>query len=90
VATRTGGTPSIVRDGDNGLLVPAADAQALADAIARILRGPALAMHLAQNGRHRARREFDWHAVMARHECAISRALARPQARSGAGAVISR
>lgn len=78
VATASGGTPSVVRDGVNGLLVPPADAQGLADAIARLLHTPALAAQLAEAGRVRARDEFDWSAVMARHEDAIARALGQP------------
>lgn len=75
VATRTGGTPSIVRDDENGLLVPPEDAQALAAAIARVLRSPSFAAHLRERGLLRARSEFDWGAVMARHEGAIERAI---------------
>jgi phosphatidylinositol alpha-1,6-mannosyltransferase len=78
IATRSGGTPSVVRDGHNGLLVEPNDARALADAIARMLRSPALAASLTEAGRNRAAREFDWSAVMARHELAIARALVAP------------
>ena len=35
IATSVGGVPEVVRDGENGLLVPARDPQALADAIRR-------------------------------------------------------
>jgi glycosyltransferase involved in cell wall biosynthesis len=83
VATHTGGTPSVVRDGDNGLLVPAGDAQALAEAIARILRMPSLALHLRERGLVRAHCEFDWHAVMARHESVIEKALVQPAVLDG-------
>lgn len=76
VATDTGGTPSVVRHGDNGVLVAPGDAAALADAIARVLREPGLARGLAQRGLARAANEFDWLAVMARHEAALGRAMA--------------
>jgi glycosyltransferase involved in cell wall biosynthesis len=68
--------PSVLRDGDNGLLVPPGDAPALADALARVLQSPSQAQALARNGLRRARDEFDWSAVMARHEAAVERALA--------------
>jgi nucleoside-diphosphate-sugar epimerase len=42
VATRIGGLSSIVRDGENGLLVPPGDPGALASAVIRVLRSPAL------------------------------------------------
>lgn len=76
VATDTGGTPSVVRGGHNGLLVPPGDTPALAEAIARLLGDAPLAAALAAAGRERAEDEFDWRAVMARHEQAIERALA--------------
>lgn len=50
VATRVGGIPEVIRDGINGLLVPAGDAPALATAIARILDNPELAGNLVSHG----------------------------------------
>ncbi|MEP7065639.1 MAG: glycosyltransferase [Gemmatimonadota bacterium] len=47
VATRVGGLASIVRDGENGLLVPPGDADALAAAVIRVLRNPELRGELA-------------------------------------------
>ena len=47
VATRMGGLSSIVRDGENGLLVPPSDAGALASAVIRVLRNPVLRGELA-------------------------------------------
>jgi L-malate glycosyltransferase len=51
VATRVGGTPEIVEDGVNGLLVPPADADALAGAICRLLENGELAANLGHAGR---------------------------------------
>jgi glycosyltransferase involved in cell wall biosynthesis len=36
VATAVGGVPEVVRDGENGLLVPAGDVDAIAGAIGRL------------------------------------------------------
>ena len=47
IATAVGGVPEVVVDGDNGLLVPARDAQALAAAIARFFSDDALRERLA-------------------------------------------
>lgn len=48
VATRATGTIDYVRDGENGLLVEPSDASALADAVNRLLRAPALANRLTE------------------------------------------
>ena len=47
VATRASGLSSIVRDGENGLLVAPGDADALASALIRVLRNPVLRGELA-------------------------------------------
>jgi L-malate glycosyltransferase len=53
-ATRAGGIPEVIIDGESGLLAPAADSAALGDRIARLLTEPALAAALAANARARA------------------------------------
>ncbi len=47
VASAVGGVPEIVRDGENGLLVPAGDPAALAEAVRRVLEEPGLRDRLA-------------------------------------------
>ena len=47
IATAVGGVPELVRDGENGLLVPAGDSAALADAIRRLVSEPGLRDQLA-------------------------------------------
>lgn len=58
IATRTGGTPELIRPGA-GLLVPAADPIALAEAIESIFGNPPFARELGQRGRQRAFESFD-------------------------------
>jgi O-antigen/teichoic acid export membrane protein/glycosyltransferase involved in cell wall biosynthesis len=62
VATSVGGIPDLITHGKTGLLVPARDARALADAICRLLSQPEDAHALG-----RAAREF----VLARHSLAV-------------------
>jgi glycosyltransferase involved in cell wall biosynthesis len=58
VATRAGGIPEIVEDGMNGLLVPARDHRALAAAIVRALRDPALRQRMGDAGFARVNERF--------------------------------
>jgi glycosyltransferase involved in cell wall biosynthesis len=58
VASRVATIPEVVVDGQTGLLVPAGDPLALAEAIARLAADPALARQLGEAGRDRLRRHF--------------------------------
>jgi glycosyltransferase involved in cell wall biosynthesis len=58
VASRAGGIPEVVRDGENGLLVPSADPAALAQALDRLLGDPIRADELGRRGRALVRDEF--------------------------------
>jgi glycosyltransferase involved in cell wall biosynthesis len=57
VATETGGIPELLRDGA-GLVVRPQDAEALADAIARLMRDPTLRIQLGIAGRRRIEDQF--------------------------------
>jgi glycosyltransferase involved in cell wall biosynthesis len=58
VATRAGGIPEIVEDEVNGLLVPIRDHHALAAAIVRALKDPALRQRMGEAGLARANDRF--------------------------------
>jgi len=51
VSTRVGGVPDVVHDGESGLLVPAGDADAFADALLQLLRNPEQATAFGLAGR---------------------------------------
>jgi glycosyltransferase involved in cell wall biosynthesis len=51
VGTDAGGIPDLVGDGENGLLVPVDDAEALGAALVRVLSDPGLAARLGQSAR---------------------------------------
>jgi glycosyltransferase involved in cell wall biosynthesis len=57
-ATRVGGIPEIVAEGETGLLVGPGDPEALAEAIDALLLDPARAAALGEAGRLRARSHF--------------------------------
>ena len=66
VASRVGGMPELVADGETGLLVPPDDAGALADALVRLLDDPPLAARFGAAARARAEERFSWDAVAER------------------------
>jgi glycosyltransferase involved in cell wall biosynthesis len=68
VATAVGGTPDLIEDGVNGLLVPKRDAGALAAAIAELLRDPARRAELGRRARERQQAEFDVDVMVSRFE----------------------
>ena len=58
VSTRCGGPETAVVDGETGFLTPVADAQALADAMRRLLEDPGLRRRMGQSGRRLAEERF--------------------------------
>ena len=68
VSTRVGGVPELVAEDVHGLLVEPRDPEALAEAVARLLRDPALARRLGAEGRRRQQREFSLEAMVRRIE----------------------
>jgi glycosyltransferase involved in cell wall biosynthesis len=80
VATRVGGNPEVVMDGENGLLVPHSNVEDMASALARVLGDDALRERLAEAGR-RTLLEFSWASLLARTEALFCDVIAR---RSGA------
>jgi glycosyltransferase involved in cell wall biosynthesis len=65
VATRAGGTPELIRDGEEGLLVPVDDHAALAAAIVRLLQDPELAQRLGARARERQQARYSVEAAAA-------------------------
>lgn len=67
IGTRPGGHEDMIEDGENGLLVPAGDAEALAGAMARLVADGALRERLGAAARRRAA-EFTPEVVMPQME----------------------
>lgn len=63
VATAVGGVPDVVRDGENGSLVPPGDVEALATALETLHRRTDRSLRLAREGQRTVREQFTWHAV---------------------------
>lgn len=77
VSTRVGGVPFIVRDGDTALLVPPASPAAMAAAILRLLRDPALAEGMRSAGLGSVR-AYTWTAVGPHWAAVYRAAVAEP------------
>ena len=67
VASDVGGVYSIVRDQENGRLVPKGDSDALAEALAGLLSDMAAARRLGQKAREVVRQQFSLDAAVERH-----------------------
>jgi glycosyltransferase involved in cell wall biosynthesis len=68
-ATRTGGTPEIVLDGETGFLFAPGDDKALADCLTRLLTDSETRERMGQAGRRRVEDQF----TVAQHLCAVRR-----------------
>jgi glycosyltransferase involved in cell wall biosynthesis len=77
VATAVGGTPETVEDGVTGCLVPAADTQALANAILQILSRPEVRRAMGLAGRERVASQFSFAAQADRYRQLLCACLPR-------------
>lgn len=75
VSTNVGGLPYLLEDGQDALLVPPNDPDAMADAVRRLLTEPGLSERLSINARRKAE-SFDWSAVLPQWKTLLRR-LAR-------------
>src|SRR3954447_2483809 len=66
VASRTGGLPEVVRDGETGFLVTPGDVSELHDRIDQLLRDAALARRMAAAARELLLQRFTWEATAQR------------------------
>ncbi len=78
VATRAGGIPEIVEDEVNGLLVPIRDHHALAAAIVRALKDPALRHRMGEAGLARANERFTVERMVSETAAVYARVASRP------------
>ena len=58
IATKTGGVYSVVKDQQNGLIVPAGDVENLAQRMIDLLTRPERARELGEAGREHVRKEY--------------------------------
>lgn len=80
ISTGVGAIPEIVEDGVSGLLVPPRDADALRNALNKVLDDADLRSRLAEAGLAQARRRYSDKIMIDRMEAVLADAIARPQA----------
>jgi sugar transferase (PEP-CTERM/EpsH1 system associated) len=85
VATRVGGNPELVQQGITGELVPAAQPQALADAIREYVVDPGRRLAHGRAARQLAEQQFSLTAMVSRYLSLYERMLAQPHCGSRAG-----
>ena len=78
IASRLGGLPEVVRDGETGFLVEPGDVAELGDRLQQLLGDPGLAARLGQNARALALERFTWQACADRCLAAYAELLERP------------
>ncbi len=81
VASRAGGLPEVIRDGETGLLVPPADPAALAAALRRVVLDRALSRRIADKARDAVRLSYDLPKMIDRVESLYDRVLAERRGR---------
>jgi len=82
VASRVGGIPDVVVDGETGILVPPGDARALAFGILRLLSDPDSARSMGRRAKRRINDEFDAKTMVRRivsvyDACLIGKGIVR-------------
>jgi len=68
VATKVGGVPELVTDGETGILVPPKDNKAIADAVLYLLNHPEEAKQVGMKGRQRVVEHFDVEKCVQKHK----------------------
>lgn len=71
VATNVPGIRDVVRDGQTGLLVPAASPQRLAEAIERMVRDAAMRRRIAEEAAADVRQRFSWEKVIEQYRALL-------------------
>ncbi len=72
VATEVGGVPTLIESGTNGLLVPAADAAALAAALVKLIRSPETACALSDAAKKKVDEKYSVGAMVRDVEAAYT------------------
>ncbi len=67
IATRVGGIPDMVRDGETGFLIPPNDPEALRSALEKLMIDPELRNRIGNAGQKFAETELSWTSIAEKH-----------------------
>jgi N-acetyl-alpha-D-glucosaminyl L-malate synthase BshA len=81
VSTAVGGIPEVVMDGESGILVETAEAEALAGAVESLLHDPERRRAYGRAAQRRAVEKFSAAAIVPQYEALYRRVVAEPRAR---------
>jgi lipopolysaccharide heptosyltransferase II len=79
VATKVGGAIDIIDNGDNGLLVPPADVESMAEAVCRVWKDPQAASRMAQRALEKVKTHYTVELMVKNTLCVYDEALSRPE-----------
>ncbi len=77
LSTDVGGLPFLIRDGENGLLVPPANSKELASGMKKLLIDPELCSRLGKAGRYRVEKNLDWSRIAEQTLSIYERAISK-------------
>jgi glycosyltransferase involved in cell wall biosynthesis len=83
VASRVGGVPDLVREGETGFLIPPDDVEKYAEKILLLLKNDQLRQKLGTNARHFAEKHLNKQTILAQLETVYEELLTSTRKRSG-------
>lgn len=86
IATRVGGLPEVIADGETGYLFPVGSVEAMAEAAVALLRDPERLRKMGEEARRRALAHFDASLIVPRYEEFYAAVLAERPSPPGAAA----
>jgi glycosyltransferase involved in cell wall biosynthesis len=75
VATRVGGNPDVITNGENGFLVPAGDSESMASAMRQLIEDNGLRGRIGAQNRQKIEQHFSWNATVERIERVYNEAV---------------
>jgi len=75
VATRVGGNPDVITNGENGFLVPAGDSKSMASALRQLIEDNSLRDRIGAQNRQKIEQQFSWAVTVEKIERVYNEAI---------------